>query len=114
MRKTIVQSLSLPTEIAAESARVAKELGKPRSMLFLEAIQAHLRFYRFRKLQEKVQSRKGSRRVKDEPRADRLVHDYRRARRDTVVADDPDNHTRNVRVGLRRPHGHRRQGTYSV
>jgi hypothetical protein len=95
IRKTVVQSLSLPTEIAAEAARVAKELGKPRSTLFFEAIQAHLRFYRFRKLHEKVQPRKGSRRIKDEPRTDRLVHNYRRARRrDTVVADDPDKRTR--------------------
>jgi predicted nucleic acid-binding protein len=52
-------------EIAAESARVAKELGKPRSTLFLEAIQAYLRLYRFRKLQEKVKPRKGSRRIKE-------------------------------------------------
>ena len=81
MRKTIVQSLSLPTEIAAESARVAKELGKPRSTLFPEAIQAYLRLYRFRKLQEKVKPRKGSRRIKSEEQVDRLVHEYRRGKR---------------------------------
>jgi hypothetical protein len=81
MRKTIVQSLSLPTEIAAESARVAKELGKPRSTLFLEAIQAYLRLYRFKKLREKVKPRKGYRRIKSEEQVDRLVHDYRRGKR---------------------------------
>jgi hypothetical protein len=81
MRKTIVQSLSLPTEIAAESARVAKELGKSRSTLFLEAIQAYLRLYRFRKLREEVKPRKAYRRIKGEEQVDRLVHDYRRGKR---------------------------------
>jgi hypothetical protein len=81
MRKTVVQRLSLPTEIAAESARIAKELGKSRSTLFLEAIQAYLRLYRFKKLHEKVKPRKGYRRIKSEEQVDRLVHDYRRGKR---------------------------------
>jgi CopG family transcriptional regulator/antitoxin EndoAI len=81
MRKTVVQSLSLPPDVAAESARVAKELGKPKSQLFLEAIQAHLRLYRFRKLQEKVRPRKGALRIKGEEQVERLVHDYRRAKK---------------------------------
>ena len=81
MRKTIVQSLSLPTEIAAESARVAKELGKSRSALLLDAIQAYLRLYRFKKLQEKVKPRRRPRRIKSEEQVDRLMHDYRRGKR---------------------------------
>jgi metal-responsive CopG/Arc/MetJ family transcriptional regulator len=81
MRKTVVQSLSLPTEIAAESARVAKELGKSRSTLFVEAIRAYLRLYRFKKLQDKVKPQRGYRRIKSEEQVDRLVHDYRRGKR---------------------------------
>ena len=69
-----------PPDVAAESARVAKELGKPKSQLFLDAIQAYLRLHRFRKLQQRVQGRKGARRIKSEEQVDRVVHDYRRAR----------------------------------
>ena len=54
MRKTVVSSLSLPFAVARESSAVAKDLGKSRSELFREAIEAYLRLYRFRKLQQNV------------------------------------------------------------
>lgn len=84
MRKTVVQSLSLPTAVAEESKAVAKELGKTKSELFVEAIQAYLRLYRFRKLQAGfARARRGKRSVagESEEQVNRLVHEYRREKK---------------------------------
>jgi len=83
MRKTVVSSLSLPSSLARESAAVAKELGKSRSELFRDAIEAYLRLYRFRKLQQSVTkaSTKRGGSVTNEDQVDRAVHELRRARR---------------------------------
>lgn len=83
MRKTVVSSLSLPFSVARESAAVAKELGKSRSELFREAIEAYLRLYRFRKLQASVAKAAAKRgaAIANEDRVDRAVHEVRRAKR---------------------------------
>lgn len=82
MRKTVVSSLSLPFSVARESAAVAKELGKSRSELFREAIEAYLRLYRFRKLQH-VAAKAGRKRggAANEEQVERVVHEYRRQKR---------------------------------
>lgn len=83
MRKTVVSSLSLPFALARESRAVAKELGKSRSELFREAIEAYLRLHRFRKLQQTV-AKAGAKRgvsVEKEDQVDRAVHEYRRQKR---------------------------------
>ncbi len=84
MRKTVVSSLSLPFTVARESAAVAKELGKSRSELFREAIEAYLRLYRFRKLQQvvaKAGAKRGGAAAASEEQVDRVVHEYRRQKR---------------------------------
>jgi len=82
MRKPVVSSLSLPLAVARESSAVAKELGKSRSELFKEAIEAYLRLYRFRKLQQTVAKAGAKRGVSAEKdQVDRVVHEYRRQKR---------------------------------
>ena len=61
---------------------LTKELGKFRSELFREAIEAYLRLYRFRKLQQTVAKAGAKRGVSAEKdQVDRVVHEYRRQKR---------------------------------
>lgn len=81
MRRTIVASVSLLPELAADLGRVAKELGKPRSEVFREALEAYLRLYRLRKLQGELARSGPVRGAQREEDVERLVHEYRRRKR---------------------------------
>lgn len=81
MRRTVVASVSLLPELATDLSRVAKELGKARSEVFREALEAYLRLYRLRKLQGKLERSGAPRGARSEEDVERLVHEYRRRRR---------------------------------
>ena len=81
MRRTIVASVSLLPDLAADLGRVAKELRKPKSEVVREALEAYLRLYRLRKLQGALQRRGAGRRARGEEDVERLVHEYRRQHR---------------------------------
>jgi metal-responsive CopG/Arc/MetJ family transcriptional regulator len=78
MRRTVVASVSLLPGLAADLGRVAKELGKPKSEIFREALEAYLRLYRLRKLQSRLKRSGPVRGARSEEDVERLVHDYRR------------------------------------
>jgi len=81
MRRTIVASVSLLPDLAADLGRVAKELGKPKSEVFREALEAYLRLYRLRKLQGTLKRSGAGRGARGEEDVERLVHEYRRNKR---------------------------------
>ena len=81
MRRTVVSSVSLLPDLAKELGKVAKELGKPKSQVFREAVEAYLRLHRFRKLQATLARRGPVRGARGEESVERLVHDFRRAKK---------------------------------